>query len=176
EKLKILFTIATKLEGLPRHVSTHAAGVVISEKPLVEHVPLTIGTNETNLTQFSMNELEAIGLLKMDFLGLRNLTLLEKIIRSVKFSVNKTISLDKLPENDEKTLKLLQKDNTNGICQLDTHAMKPGVTNLKPTTFEHIVAVNALYRPGPMAYIPVYIARKYNREKITCPHPGFMPI
>src|SRR5690625_5538434 len=115
EKLKILFTIATKLEGLPRHVSTHAAGVVISEKPLVEHVPLTIGTNEANLTQFSMNELEAIGLLKMDFLGLRNLTLLEKIIRSVKFSVNKTISFDTLPENDEKTLKLLQKGKTNGI-------------------------------------------------------------
>ncbi|HLR40535.1 MAG TPA: DNA polymerase III subunit alpha [Virgibacillus sp.] len=176
EKLKILFTIATKLEGLPRHVSTHAAGVVISEKPLVEHVPLTIGTNETNLTQFSMNELEAIGLLKMDFLGLRNLTLLEKIIRSVKFSVNKTISLDKLPENDEKTLKLLQKGKTNGIFQLESNGMKQVLTNLKPTTFEDIVAVNALYRPGPMAYIPVYIDRKYNREKITYPHPDLMPI
>src|SRR5690625_6870082 len=110
-----------------------------------------------------MNELEAIGLLKMDFLGLRNLTLLEKIIRSVKFSVNKTISFDTLPENDEKTLKLLQKGKTNGIFQLESNGMKQVLTNLKPTTFEDIVAVNALYRPGPMAYIPVYIDRKSTR-------------
>src|SRR5699024_4567713 len=114
--------------------------------------------------------------LKMDFLGLRNLTLLEKIIRSVKFSVNKTISLDKLPENDEKTLKLLQKGKTNGIFQLESNGMKQVLTNLKPTTFEDIVAVNAFYRLRPMTCIPVYIASKYNRAKITCSHPHLMPI
>lgn len=176
EKLKILFMIASKLEGLPRHISTHAAGVVISEKPLVEHVPLTIGANETSLTQFAMNELEAVGLLKMDFLGLRNLTLLEKVIQSVRFSTNKNIKLDTLPENDEKTFKLLQKGKTNGVFQLESGGMKQVLMNLRPTTFEDIVAVNALFRPGPMAYIPVYIDRKNHREKITYPHPDLKPI
>lgn len=176
EKLKLLFAVAIKLEGLPRHISTHAAGVVISEKRLVEHVPLTIGTNGTNLTQFPMNDLEAIGLLKIDFLGLRNLTLLEKIIRSIKFSANKHISLGEIPENDTKTLELLQKGKTNGVFQLESAGMKQVLTNLKPTRFEDIVAVNALFRPGPMEYISVYIARKNKHEKISYPHSDLAPI
>lgn len=176
EKLKVLFAIASKLEGLPQHVSTHAAGVVISEEPLVEHVPLTSGTNGMNITQFPMNDLEAIGLLKMDFLGLRNLTLLDKIMKTIKYRTNKHITLKTIPKNDIKTMRLLRSGKTNGIFQLESSGMKQVLTNLKPTNFEDIVAVNALYRPGPMEYISVYINRKNNREKITYPHPDLEPI
>src|SRR5699024_5237209 len=104
EKLKLLFTVAVALEGLPRHISTHAAGVVISESPLVEHVPLTMGANDMQLTQFAMNDLEAVGLLKMDFLGLRNLTLLERIVRSIYYTNRHTVHLDQLPNDDPLTL------------------------------------------------------------------------
>ncbi|WP_099158868.1 DNA polymerase III subunit alpha [Virgibacillus ndiopensis] len=176
ETLKTLFAVATKLEGLPRHVSTHAAGVVISDKPLVDHVPLTIGTNETNLTQFSMNDLEAIGLLKIDFLGLRNLTLQEKIMKTIGFTTGKKLLLKDIPKNDVKTFDLLQKGKTNGVFQLESQGMKQVLTRLKPTSLEDIVAVNALYRPGPMEYIPTYIARKHGREKVTYPHPDLAPI
>ncbi|UJL45050.1 DNA polymerase III subunit alpha [Virgibacillus sp. NKC19-16] len=175
-KLKALFRVATKLEGLPRHISTHAAGVVISENPLMEHIPLTIGANDTNLTQYPMNDLEELGLLKIDFLGLRNLTLLERIIRSINHTGNKNLSLEMIPENDSKTFALLQTGKTNGIFQLESQGMKNVLTKLKPSTFEDIVAVNALFRPGPMDFIPTYINRKYEREKVTYPHPDLKPI
>ncbi|GGB27579.1 DNA polymerase III subunit alpha [Lentibacillus populi] len=175
-KLKALFAIAAVLEGLPRHISTHAAGVVISEKPLMEHVPLTVGANDTRLTQYSMNNLEAIGLLKIDFLGLRNLTLLERIVQTIHYTAKETIELDKLPENDAATFSLLQKGMTNGVFQLESQGMKEVLTRLKPTSFEDIVAVNALYRPGPMEYIPVYIARKHKQERVVYPHPDLASI
>ncbi|WP_164668387.1 DNA polymerase III subunit alpha [Virgibacillus doumboii] len=174
--LKALFAVAAKLEGLPRHISTHAAGVVISDKSLTEYVPLTIGANETYLTQFPMNDLEAIGLLKMDFLGLRNLTLLERIIRTIEYSTKQQINLTEIPAEDSKTYRLLQKGNTNGVFQLESQGMKQVLTRLKPTTFEDIVAVNALFRPGPMENIPVYISRKHGQEKVEYPHPDLKPI
>lgn len=176
KKLRTLFTIAAKLEGLPRHMSTHAAGVVISEQPLLEYIPLTNGTKGTNLTQFPMNDLEAIGLLKMDFLGLRNLTFLERILRSIKYKANKNISLSDFPDHDQKTFKLLQLGKTNGIFQLESQGMKQVLTRLKPTSFEDIVAVNALYRPGPMDYIQTYIDRKHGKERVTYLHPDLEPI
>lgn len=175
-KLKLLFAVAVKLEGLPRHISTHAAGVVISEKPLIEHVPLTIGANDTHLTQFPMNDLEAIGLLKMDFLGLRNLTLIEKVIQSVSYTGERAIALDAIPENDPSTYALLRKGQTNGVFQLESQGMKQVLTELIPSNFEDIVAVNALYRPGPMDFIPVYIARKHGKEEVSYPHPDLKPI
>ncbi|MBR3119552.1 MAG: DNA polymerase III subunit alpha [Oceanobacillus sp.] len=175
-KLKLLFAVAVKLEGLPRHISTHAAGVVISEKPLKEHVPLTIGATDTHLTQFPMNDLEAIGLLKMDFLGLRNLTLLEKVIQSIAYTGANPISLDEIPENDTRTYELLRNGQTNGVFQLESQGMKQVLTELLPSSFEDIVAVNALYRPGPMDFIPVYIARKHGKEEVTYPHPDLKPI
>ncbi|GAB3065193.1 DNA polymerase III subunit alpha [Virgibacillus ainsalahensis] len=175
-QLKILFTIATKLEGLPRHISTHAAGVIISEKPLIEHIPLTVGTNETSLTQYPMNDLEDIGLLKIDFLGLRNLTLLEEILDSIKFSRRSNLTLANIPENDAQTYELLQTGKTNGVFQLESQGMKQVLTRLKPSTFEDIVAVNALYRPGPMDFIPTYINRKFKREQVVYPHPDLAPI
>ncbi|PAV30392.1 DNA polymerase III subunit alpha [Virgibacillus profundi] len=175
-KLRALFSIAAKLEGIPRHISTHAAGIVISENPLIEHVPLTRGANDTSLTQFTMNDLEAIGLLKVDLLGLRNLTLLERIIQSIKFSGDRNMTLHTIPENDSQTFELLKKGQTNGVFQLESRGMKQVLTRLKPSTFEDIVAVNALYRPGPMDFIQTYIDRKYKREKVTYPHPDLKPI
>ncbi|MBP1968882.1 DNA polymerase-3 subunit alpha [Virgibacillus natechei] len=176
DSLKVLFAISIKLEGLPRHVSTHAAGIVISEKPLMEHIPLTTGTNETNLTQFPMNDLEELGLLKIDLLGLRNLTLLEKTIQSITFTRNQSVSLTNLPKNDAKTYELLQKGETNGVFQLESNGMKNVLTQLKPSSFEDIVAVNALFRPGPMDNIPTYINRKHGKENVVYPHPDLAPI
>lgn len=175
-ELKALFAVAVKLEGLPRHISTHAAGVVISEKPLVEHVPLTTGGADTHLTQYPMNDLEAVGILKMDFLGLRNLTLLEKVIRSIGFSTGRRISLEQIPDDDGITYELLRSGRTNGVFQLESQGMKQVLTRLRPTSFEDIVAVNALYRPGPMDFIPNYIARKHGKEKVVYPHPDLTPI
>ena len=174
--LKVLFAVAVKLEGLPRHISTHAAGVVISEQPLIEHVPLTVGATDTHLTQFPMNDLEAIGLLKMDFLGLRNLTLLEKVIQTIKYTADNHLTLENIPDHDEQTYELLRKGQTNGVFQLESAGMKQVLTRLAPTSFEDIVAVNALFRPGPMDFIPTYIARKHGKEKVTYPHPDLKPI
>ncbi|MGJ9457190.1 DNA polymerase III subunit alpha [Oceanobacillus sp. CF4.6] len=175
-KLKALFAVAVKLEGLPRHISTHAAGVVISEQPLIEHIPLTLGATNTHLTQFPMNDLEALGLLKMDFLGLKNLTLLEKIIQSIKYTADKQVSLENIPSHDEQTYELLRNGLTNGVFQLESQGMKQVLTRLNPTSFEDIVAVNALFRPGPMDFIPTFIARKHKKEQVTYPHPDLKPI
>ena len=178
KKLRLLFKIATTLEGLPRHISTHAAGVVMSDEQLTKHVPLTVGSHDTYMTQYAMNDLEAIGLLKMDFLGLRNLTLIERIVQSINRSTQeKSLYVHtRFPDNDTKTFKLLQAGQTNGIFQLESQGMKQVLTQLKPTTLEDIIAVNALYRPGPMSYIPTYIKRKFKEEHITYPHKDLEPI
>ncbi|MCT1904144.1 DNA polymerase III subunit alpha [Oceanobacillus sojae] len=176
EKLKILFSIAIKLEGLPRNVSTHAAGVVISEHPLVADVPLTSSTGETYLTQYAMNELEAAGLLKMDFLGLRNLSLIERVTKGVAYTLKKDEILADIPERDEKTFAMLRKGKTSGVFQLESAGMQNVLKELQPSSFEDIVAVNALYRPGPMDFIPVYIRRKFKQEPVTYPHPDLEPI
>ncbi|HEX6594622.1 MAG TPA: DNA polymerase III subunit alpha [Bacillota bacterium] len=174
--LQLFFSIAVTLEGLPRHISTHAAGVIISEQPLIQHVPLTIGANGMRLTQYSMDELEALGLLKIDFLGLRNLTLLERIVHSIRLGENKQITLKKIPHHDDQTFQLLQRGKTNGIFQLESNGMKRVLARLKPTAFEDIVAVNALYRPGPMEFIQVYIDRKHKRQRVDYPHSDLEPI
>lgn len=174
--LKTLFSIAHKLEGLPRNVSTHAAGVIICDDPLVDHIPLASGSNDMPITQFPMDDLEAIGLLKMDFLGLRNLTLLEHIQTSIRLEEGKTITLNDIPHNDKKTFGLLQTGKTNGIFQLESRGMKNVLTRLKPSRFNDIVAINALYRPGPMDYISVYIDRKKQLQQTTYPHPDLEPI
>jgi len=175
-KLKLLMMVALQLEGLPRHVSTHAAGVVITERPLMEHVPLTSGQGDIHLTQYAMNDLEAIGLLKMDFLGLRNLTLIERVIHSIYYTTRKKIEIEKIPADDERTYQLLRAGKTNGVFQLESAGMKKVLRQLLPTDFEDVVAVNALYRPGPMDFIPVYIARKHDQEKVIYPHPDLEPI
>lgn len=176
KSLKLLFKIAVTLEGIPRHLSTHAAGIVMSESPLIDHVPLMKGMGDTYLTQFAMDDLETIGLLKMDFLGLRNLTLIDRILRTIYFTRNKQITLRKIPMDDSETFQLLQEGRTNGIFQFESAGMKKVLRRLKPTNFEDLVAVNALYRPGPMDYIDTYIERKHKRAEISYPHPAIRSI
>ncbi|MGP4075716.1 DNA polymerase III subunit alpha [Halobacillus sp. K22] len=175
-QLKKLFHIAAKLEGLPRHVSTHAAGVVISQKPLVNYTALMNGQSEVYLTQMAMGDLEKIGLLKIDFLGLRNLTFLEKLESKIKKYENQDFSLSQIPLTDPLTFSLLKEGRTNGVFQLESQGMKSVLRRLKPSHFEDVVAVNALYRPGPMDYIPVYINRKHQKEEIHYTHPDLKPI
>lgn len=170
KRLKLLFSLAHKLEGLPKHSSTHAAGIVISDRELTDYTPLTKGSKEIPLTQYAMEELEAIGLLKIDLLGLRNLSLIENIIQSIEFDTKKPFDLEGIPEDDEKTFQLLKKGQTDGIFQLESPGMKRVLKQLQPSNFNDIVAVNALYRPGPMEFIPNYIRRKHRQEKTTYPH------
>lgn len=175
-ELRMLFTIAIILEGLPRHVSTHAAGLVITEKPLTHYVPIMPGSNETNITQYAMNDLETIGLLKIDMLGLKNLTLLEHITRSIQMKEKKEVDLSAISMEDAQTFKLLQLGRTNGVFQFESRGMKQVLQRLKPDVFEDLVAVNALYRPGPMDFIMTYIKRKHKQEPITYLHPDLEPI
>jgi DNA polymerase-3 subunit alpha len=171
-----LFHTALKLEGLPRHTSTHAAGVVLSEKPLVELVPIQSGHNQVYLTQYSMEYLEELGLLKMDFLGLRNLTLIDTILNSIYRVNREKVKLNSIPLDDPATYELLSRGETSGIFQLESEGMKRVLMRLKPSRFEDIVAVNALYRPGPMENIPLFIDRKHGRQPVIYPHPDLKPI
>lgn len=173
---KKLFVTALKLEGLPRHTSTHAAGVIISDKPLSNIIPIQDGHDGVYLTQYPMDILEEIGLLKMDFLGLRNLSLIERIVASIQKGLGRKINIKSLPLSDEKTFKLLSDGITTGIFQLESDGMRNVLEKLKPSDFEDIVAVNALYRPGPMENIPTYIRRKHGQEPIRYPHPDLEPI
>ncbi|MYL62788.1 DNA polymerase III subunit alpha [Bacillus hwajinpoensis] len=172
---KRVFEIASTIEGLPRHTSTHAAGVVISAEPLTHHVPL-LGGHHINLTQFPMNDLEEIGLLKMDFLGLRNLTLIEGILNDIEEEMGQRPSLSTIPMDDEATFSLLQKADTTGVFQLESDGMRQVLRKLKPTEFEDIVAVNALYRPGPMENIPLFISGKHKERTIEYLHHDLEPI
>ncbi|MDQ0197012.1 DNA polymerase III subunit alpha [Neobacillus ginsengisoli] len=171
-----LYETALKLEGLPRHTSTHAAGVVLSEKQLIDLIPIQQGSNHVYLTQYSMEYLEEIGLLKMDFLGLRNLSLIEAILSSVYRKTGKKVDIRSIPLEDGKTFELLAKGETTGIFQLESEGMRKVLTRLKPSRFEDIVAVNALYRPGPMENIPLFIDRKHGRVQVDYPHPDLKPI
>ncbi|MCF6138209.1 DNA polymerase III subunit alpha [Pseudalkalibacillus berkeleyi] len=176
EDAQHLWRISKTVEGIPRHASTHAAGIVISKDPLTNVVPTQSGGEFLSLTQYTMEGLEEIGLLKMDFLGLRNLTLLENITASIKKSTGDEIPIQQIPFQDEATFQLLAKGDTTGIFQLESEGMRKVLKKLKPTEFEDIVAVNALYRPGPMENIPVYIERKHKQNTVEFPHPDLEPI
>lgn len=173
---RLLFDTALRLEGLPRHVSTHAAGVVISDKNLLELVPLQPGSNDIFLTQFTMNDVEKIGLLKMDFLGLRNLSIIDNALKSVKRVSNHEIILNQIPLNDEKTLALFKRGETSGVFQFESAGIRNVLRKLGPTSIEDIAAVNALYRPGPMQNIDLFIRRKKGLEPIEYPDPVLEPI
>jgi len=165
---------AIKLEGTVRHAGTHACAVIISEKPLTNYTPLQKAPGKEDIiTQFSMKPLEKIGLLKMDFLGLKNLTILQKTLKIIKRSKKKNIDLDKIPLDDKKTFKLLQEGKTIGVFQLESAGMRRYLKELKPTQVEDIIAMNALYRPGPMDWIPMYIKGKHNPDKVKYLHPSF---
>lgn len=167
---KKLFETACKIEGLPRHTSTHAAGVVLSQQPLVEIIPIQSGHEDIYLTQYSMEYLEELGLLKMDFLGLRNLSFIESILDMIYKATKKKINIRGLPMDDPAVFQLLSKGETTGIFQLESEGMRNVLKRLQPSDFEDIVAVNALYRPGPMENIPNYINRKHGKESINYYH------
>jgi DNA polymerase-3 subunit alpha len=176
ELYKKIIDTALKIEGLPRHASTHAAGIVLSDQPLTNIVPIQNGQQEVYLTQFSMEYLEELGLLKMDFLGLRNLSLIENVTKLIQHGEGYSVDLTKISYQDEKTFALLSNGDTTGVFQLESEGMRSVLKRLKPTNLEDIVAVNALYRPGPMENIPLYIERKHKQSPVQYLHPALEPI
>ena len=167
--------LAIKIEGTPRHTSQHACGVVISDKPLTKYVPIQESQHDDldYVSQFSLNSVEAAGLVKMDFLGLSNLTIIERALEIIKAVRGVDIDIEKLPLDDEETFKLLGRGETVGVFQLESEGMQRYLSELKPSVFEDIMAMCALYRPGPLSagMVPMYINRKHGKQKVTYDHP-----
>ena len=176
EQVAHLITTARKLEGLYRHVSTHAAGLVIADRALPELVPVYRDPrSDMPVTQFNMKSVEQVGLVKFDFLGLKTLTVIEKAVALLKRrDIN--IDINTIPLDDAKTYEMLSDGDTVGVFQLESSGMRDVLRGLKPDRFEDIIAVVALYRPGPMENIPVYISRKHGREPVAYMHPLLEPI
>ncbi|MDP2820918.1 MAG: DNA polymerase III subunit alpha [bacterium] len=175
---QILVDFAKKLEGVARHASTHACGVVISREPLTNLTALQNASQIDNsiITQYEMNSIESLGLLKMDFLGLKNLTIIEDALARIYKIRGENIDINNIPLDDPKTFKIFQTAETTGVFQLESGGMKRNLRELKPSIFEDIIAMIALYRPGPMELIPEYIARKNNKKQIEYLHPKLEPI
>ncbi len=180
-----LYQVARALEGLPRHSSVHAAGVVLSQDELTKTVPLmkrdkgysaSLQEADWMLTQYAMQAVEKVGLLKMDLLGLSNLTLLHKAIQQTQKITKKAIDITKIPLDDPRTFELFQKAQTNGIFQFESDGIRRVLKEMKPTAFEDLVAVLALYRPGPMEQIPHFINRKKGTEIVQYPHASLQKI
>lgn len=169
-KAKHLFDIAFKLEGLTRHASKHAAGIVISPEAIDEVLPVYIPPKSNELvTQYAMSELESIGFLKIDFLGLKNLTLIDRVVQLIKKNHDISIDINRLPLDDAKTFELICRGDTSGVFQLESSGLKDVLRKLQPEKFEDIIAVNALYRPGPLGsgMVDDFIERKHGRQKIV---------
>ncbi len=175
---KKILDFAKKLEGVARHASTHACGVVIAKDPLTEYVPLQYASSSDRsiVSQYSLHPIEDLGLLKMDFLGLKNLTIIESAIKIIKNTRGIDIDIDKIPLDDKKTYKLFRDGETTGVFQFESSGMKRYMRELKPTEFEDIIAMVALYRPGPMEWIPDYIMGKHGKKKPSYLHPKLEPI
>ncbi len=178
EKAKKLIDFAKKLEGVARHASTHACGVVISDTPLDDIVPLQHPTQDDTaiVTQYEMYSIEDLGILKMDFLGLKNLTIIEDTLSRIYKVQGINVDIDKIPPGDKQTYRLLQKGDTVGVFQLESDGMQRYLKQLKPNEFEDIIAMVALYRPGPMQLIPEYIAGKNKKKNVEYLHPKLKPI
>lgn len=178
EGAKKVIDTALKLEGVARHASTHACGVVITKEPLDHYTPLQYASSgdQTVVSQYSLHPIEDLGLLKMDFLGLKNLTILENTIDIIEKIHGQKIKLDTIPTEDGKTFELLRKGETTGVFQLESSGMKRYLRELRPTIFEDIIAMVALYRPGPMDWIPSFISGKNSKKKIKYLHPKLEPI
>jgi DNA polymerase III subunit alpha len=175
-QVRKLLDTAKEIEGLARNAGTHAAGVVISAGPLTDYTPLArFGDGGVN-TQYDMESVERIGLLKMDFLGLRNLTVMENAVREIRRTVEADFDLATIPFDDAKTYEMLARGETMGVFQLESEGMKRVCAELQPSRFEDIIALVALYRPGPMDWIPQYIANKHGRSKPQYLHPKLEPI
>jgi DNA polymerase-3 subunit alpha len=178
QKATKLIDLAKKLEGVARHASTHACGVVISAEPLDNIVPLQHPTqnDQAIVTQYEMHSIADLGLLKMDFLGLKNLTIIEDALARIYKVQGKNIDIQNIPIDDKATFRLLQKAETTSVFQLESDGMKRYLKELKPTELEDIIVMVALYRPGPMQLIPDYIAGKHKKKKIEYLHPKLKPI
>lgn len=171
KKYENLFSIAKVLEGLPRHASTHAAGVVLCREEISDICPLMKVEEDLLSTQYTMEYLEDLGLIKIDFLGLRNLTIIDEVSNIVRKTKNPSFDIMKIPLNDTKTFDLIQNVNTVGIFQLESEGMKNLIRKMKPKSFEEIAATIALFRPGPMENIPLYLANREHPESIDYLHP-----
>jgi DNA polymerase-3 subunit alpha len=179
-----LFDLALRLEGLLRNASKHAAGVVIAPQPLTDDLPLWVDKDGAEVTQFTYKDVEAIGLIKFDFLGLKTLTLIEGIVRRIREGRDVSIDVSRLPLDDEATYRLLAAADTVGVFQLESGGIRRMLTQIRPTCFADLVAVLALYRPGPLdaklddgrTMVDVFIARKHGKEPIRYAHPGLEPI
>ncbi|MFZ7111204.1 MAG: DNA polymerase III subunit alpha [Desulfatiglandales bacterium] len=173
-----LLKIARSLEGLSRHASTHASGVVISDRPLVEYLPLYKGSNNEIMTQFTMDQIEKLGLIKFDFLGLKTLTVIRQALQLIEKNQKVRIDVDKLPLDDAETYRLCSEGRTTGVFQLESSGMKELLRRLKPEVFEDMVALVALYRPGPLGsnMVEDFIAGKHGKTKIKYTLPQLEPI
>lgn len=176
ERYQKLFKIASSLEGLPRHISTHAAGIVMSSVNLSDVVPLIQIEADMLSTQYSMEYLESLGLIKMDFLGLRNLTIIDEVVQAIQKERNISLNILKIPLDDEKTLSLIRAVDTVGIFQLESEGMKNLLRQMRSSRFEDIVATIALFRPGPMENIPEYIHAKEHPKEVKYIVPELKPI
>ena len=174
DKVKRLIDMAKALEGMPRHASTHAAGVVITKDPVVSYVPLS-RNDDTIVCQYTMTTLEQLGLLKMDFLGLRNLTILDDALKLVQ-KRKPDFKLTDIPDSDPKVFDMLTQGRTGGVFQMESTGMTGVCVGLKPQSIEDLTAIVALYRPGPMDSIPKFIARKHDPSLISYTHPSLKPI
>lgn len=176
KEINRLLNIAKKVEGIPRNTTTHAAGIIICEENLTTLTGLQPSLDAILQTQYEAKDLEDLGLLKIDFLGLRNLTTISEIIKLIKNNNKKLIDIDNIPLNDDKTYRLIARGETTGLFQLESDGMRNVLKDIKASQFEDIVAVNALYRPGPMDNIPLYIKRRQNNERIEYLHEDLEPI
>lgn len=176
ETVKKLIDMSRRLEGLPRHTSMHAAGVVISQKPVVEYVPLSRASDGSLVTQFTMTTLEELGLLKMDFLGLRTLTVIQNAAKLVERDKGVVLDMDHIDYDDKKVYAMLGAGKTEGVFQLESGGMTSFMKELKPGSLEDVIAGISLYRPGPMDFIPQYIRGKNNPDSITYDCPELEPI
>jgi len=175
---KRILDFARKLEGVARHASMHACGVLITKEKLTNYVPVQYASSsdKTVISQYSLHPIEDLGLLKMDFLGLKNLTIIESALKIIKNTRGLELDIDQIPLDDFKTYKLFQEGETTGVFQFESSGMKRYLRELKPTVFEDIIAMVALYRPGPMEWIPDYIAGKHKHKKVSYLHPKLAPI
>ena len=178
EDAKKLLNAAKNLEGVVRHASVHACGTVIAPKPLTNYMPIQYAPQDdkVTITQFEMHSVEDLGLLKMDILGIKNLTIIENSLRLIEEIHDKKIDISKIPLDDKKTFELLQAADTTGVFQLESSGMRRYLKELKPTELEDIVAMISLYRPGPMELIPQYMKRKFGKERIIYLHPLLEPV
>lgn len=172
--IKDLIDMAIKLEGMPRHASTHAAGVVISDRPVSDYVPLATN-DESVVTQYTMTALDELGLLKMDFLGLRNLTVIEDTQKEIQ-KINPNFDIQKIPLDDDDTFKMMGEGLTDGVFQFESDGMKSVMRKFKPETLEDLIAIISLYRPGPMDSIPRYIHNRHNPKDVKYDTPLLEPI